>query len=415
MIAERPLTDGTIALLNLSAQIDALEPEVRLGRATIETRAGLIELITLRGLIVGRIADYVRAEEIAEQLVCDSPTHARAFVARARTRAGFHRFDDALADVTRAERLSLDAETANGERAVIFQAIGRYDEALALREEAAARRASFENVAALVGLHAERSEVEAAERRYAQTLSLYRGVSPFPLALLDFQLGLMWMNEGRLDDARRSFEAARRRVPAYAPAQGHLAELEAQLGEIDSAVARLSSLAISSDDPDYVAQLARILRVAGRKGESEDWRRLAAARFDELIASRPEAFADHAAEFWLAAGADPDKALELAKMNVEVRNTPRARALLAQAVAASDRGRRVAAPAQTNRVHDRGAPGVRSASITQPDSGVLDQPDQEAQARHEAADRRVGSTSLGCLERLAKICAQQIAGVNQKN
>jgi tetratricopeptide (TPR) repeat protein len=343
MITDRPLTDGTIALLNLGAQIDSLEPDVRLGRATVETRAGLVELITLRGLIVGRIADYVRAEEIALQLVREAPTDPRAFVARARTRATFHRFDDALADLDRAERFSLDAETANGERAAIFQAVGRYDEALTLREEAAARRASFENVAALVGLHAERGEIEAAERRYAESRSRYRGVSPFPLALLDFQLGLMWMNAGRLDNARRSFEVALCRVPAYAPAQGHLAEVEAQLGEIDSAVARLCSLAISSDDPDYAGQLARILAEAGRDRESWHWRRLAAARFGELVANRPEAFADHAAEFWLAAGADPDKALRFAKMNMEVRNTPRARTLLAQAIAANGPGRRVAA------------------------------------------------------------------------
>ena len=228
-----------------------------------------------------------------------------------------------------------------------FQAVGRYDEAFALREEAAARRASFENVAALVGLHADRGEIEAAERRYAQSRSRYRGVSPFPLALLDFQLGLMWMNECRLDDARRSFETARCRVPAYAPAQGHLAEVEAQLGEIDSAVSRLYSLAESSDDPDYAGQLARILADAGRDGEARHWSRLAAARFDELVANHPEAFADHAAEFWLAAGADPDKALRLAKMNVEVRNTPRARGLLAQAVAANGPARRVAPAALT--------------------------------------------------------------------
>ena len=67
----------------------------------------------------------------------------------------------------------------------------------------------------------------------------------------------------------------------------------------------------------------------------EHWRQVAAARYDELIASHPEAFADHAAEFWLAAGADPDKALRLAKMNLEVRNTPRARALVAQALTAN--------------------------------------------------------------------------------
>jgi tetratricopeptide (TPR) repeat protein len=334
MIDERPLTDGTIALLNLDAQIDALEPEVTGGRASVETRAGLIELISLRGLIVGRIADYDKAEEIAEQLVRDAPMDARALFARARTRAGFHRFNDAVADVDRAERLSLDAETANGERAAIFQALGRYDESYVLRDEAAKRQASFENLAALVGLHVERGEIEAAEQLYEQSCCRYRGVSPFPVALLDFQLGLMWMDAGQLNDARRLFEAAWRRVPLYAQAQGHLAEVEAELGDVDCAVPRLRSLAASSDDPDYAAQLARILGEIGHQDESRRWRRLAAARYDELIASHPEAFGDHAAEFWLAAGGDPDKALRLAKMNAALRNTPRARSLLARAVAA---------------------------------------------------------------------------------
>jgi predicted Zn-dependent protease len=171
--------------------------------------------------------------------------------------------------------------------------------------------------------------------RIAESRRRYRGVSPFPLALLDFQLGLMWMNKGRLDDARTSFDAARRRVPAYAPAQGHLAEVEAELGETESALARLRSLAASSDDPDYAAQLARLLRDAGCS-QFRHWCRLAAARYDELVATHPEAFADHAAEFWLAAGANPDKALRLARMNIEIRKTPRAYDLLARAVAANE-------------------------------------------------------------------------------
>ena len=144
----------------------------------------------------------------------------------------------------------------------------------------------------------------------------------------------MWMNNAQLEDARTSFDAARRRVPAYAPAQGHLAEVEAELGETGSALACLHSLAASSDDPDYAAQLARILMDAGCS-QFQHWCRLAAARYDELVASHPEAFADHAAEFWLAAGANPDKALPLARMNIEIRKTPRAYDLLARAVAAN--------------------------------------------------------------------------------
>jgi tetratricopeptide (TPR) repeat protein len=133
--------------------------------------------------------------------------------------------------------------------------------------------------------------------------------------------------------------AAHRRLPDYAPAQGHLAEVEAALGETDSAIARLRPLTITSDDLDYAAQLARILSEVGRVEEAREWRARTAARYDELLARHPEAFADHAAEFWLQAGADPHRALSLATMNLEVRRTPRAHELLFRASSAVEGAR----------------------------------------------------------------------------
>jgi tetratricopeptide (TPR) repeat protein len=334
MIADRPLTSGSIALLNLDAQIDAIELEARYASPAVEVLAGLVELLALRGQILGRIADYDRAEEIADGLVRVAPTDATAWLTRARTRAGFHRFQDALADLDHAERLGLDVETFNGERAAVFQALGRYDEALALRDVATAGRDSFETLGALTSIHAERGDTVEARRRYMQSRDSYRGVSPLPLALLAFQMGVMWMNEERLDEARSAFEDAVRQLPAYAPAQGHLAEVEAEMGETDTALQRLYLQAACSDDPDYAAQLARILDGVGRQDVAQHWRRFAAERYAELLDCHPEAFADHAAEFWLAAGADADKALRWARVNLEVRDTPRARKLLDQAAAA---------------------------------------------------------------------------------
>jgi hypothetical protein len=54
----------------------------------------------------------------------------------------------------------------------------------------------------------------------------------------------------------------------------------------------------------------------------------AEARYDELLARHPHAFADHAAEFWLTIGGDPKRALGLARQNLALRQTPRARALV---------------------------------------------------------------------------------------
>jgi tetratricopeptide (TPR) repeat protein len=289
-------------------------------------------LLILRGLILGCVSDYERAAQLAVHLVHDAAADAAAYMARARTRAVFHRFSEALDDLDHADRISPQDVPAKRERAAILQALGRYDEALVTYEDAADRRGQFEQAGALAGLWADRGETDTAQRLYLESLRTYRGVSPLPLALLDFHLGTMWMRHDRLDQARTCLEAAIRRVPAFAAAQGHLAEIEAALGKPEAAIARLYPLAASSDDPDYAAQLARILSEMGRNDEANGWCLLAANRYDELTAAHPEAFADHAAEFWLGVGNDPPKGLRFAEFNLRVRKTPRAYDLLAQAL-----------------------------------------------------------------------------------
>src|SRR5262245_23565127 len=305
------LTNASIALLNLHAQIDGLE-----GHDTFAQAATLIDLLILRGLILGRISDYERAALLADRQVNAATTDPAPYKVRARTRAVFHRFAEALDDLDRADRLAPNDAAAKRERAAIMQAQGRFDEALSTYSAVIDSVGQFERAAALAGLWAERGEVDRARRFYLDGLRSYRGISPFPVALLEFQLGVMWMRDARLGEARTCFEAAIRRVPAYAPAQGHLAEVEADLGNPESALARLYPLAVSSDDPDYAAQLARILGEMGRNNEASGWCLLAANRYDELTAAHPEAFADHAAEFWLGVGNDTPKGLRLSLSSI---------------------------------------------------------------------------------------------------
>jgi tetratricopeptide (TPR) repeat protein len=328
-------TSGVIALVNLQVQIDSLEAQAAVGRLAVAQRAGLVELLTLRGHVLGRIADYERAAVLAEQLVRDALDDRVAFLARARARTTLHRFAEALADLDAAERLDADPSTLDAERAAIFQALGCYDEALALRRSAAERRPDFATLGALAGLQAERGLLAEAEHVFIEARRCYQRVSPFPIAMLDFQHGLMWMDQGDLHAAHAWFDAAVRRVPSYAPALGHLAEVDTALGAREAAIARLRRLAVSSDDPEYAAQLAGVLSEAGQEQEARDWRARAAARYDELIARHPAAFADHAAEFWLTVGANGGRALHLAQQNVAIRQTARAYALLQRATLAN--------------------------------------------------------------------------------
>ena len=138
-----------------------------------------------------------------------------------------------------------------------------------------------------------------------------------------------------LHSARAWFDVAVQRVPAYAPALGHRAEVDAALGARDAAINRLRPLAAFSDDPEYAASLASVLSDAGQPVEAEQWRMSAAARYDELMLRYPEAFFDHAADFWLTVGGDSDKGAPAGSWNHISRPT-RVPATLYRVVRAAD-------------------------------------------------------------------------------
>jgi hypothetical protein len=119
-----------------------------------------------------------------------------------------------------ADRLATDPAVVESERAAIFQAVGRYDDALTFFLGNAERRADFASLGALATLYAERQDLTAAERFFDESRNLYRGVSPFPLALFDFQRGLMWMGQGDLHRARTWLSTAHRRAASLRSSAG---------------------------------------------------------------------------------------------------------------------------------------------------------------------------------------------------
>ncbi|MFF4796855.1 hypothetical protein ACFY1U_00380 [Streptomyces sp. NPDC001351] len=320
-----------IAMGNLDARIEGLTGQAARGSLTGDGWGELVELTALRGHVRGRIDEAERAASLADEFIERMPGDPRSRVARARLAAHFHRFSAALVDLDAAAVMGLDRRTLDEERAAVHQAVGRYDEALALHRHTLSGRHDFHALAALARCHAERAEVVEAERWFLAARRGYCGVSPFPLAVLEFQCGQAWLSQGDLTRARLWLESAIRRLPSYVPAQGHLADIDAAQGGAAVATANLRRLALDSDDPQYEAQLAGILGERQAWGEAQIWRARAAAHYEALMAHHPEAYADHAAEFWLTVGGDPQRALQLSLQNLTLRPTPRARALVDRA------------------------------------------------------------------------------------
>jgi tetratricopeptide (TPR) repeat protein len=260
-----------------------------------------------------------------------------ALLRRARARSAAHRFADALADIAAAERVGAHEDEVAAIRASILVSIGRAVEALPQLEARVSRHPGFASHGALASAYAALGRLVDADRMYVAALDDLDTTSPFPFAWLYFARGLMWAEQGGDRAAAQPlFERALQYLPAFAAANIHLAQIEISRGRCASAMQHLE-VAATTEEPEALS-LQGELHV--RLGDSaRGWRENAHARrrFDSLLANHPQAFADHAAEFYLGPGADPERAWVLANQNLAERHTDRAFALAAEAARATGR------------------------------------------------------------------------------
>jgi tetratricopeptide (TPR) repeat protein len=330
MIDAGRYTSGRIAVANLAASIESGERR-RAEHAKFEELVALSTLLFIRGDLRGCIADHDRAEAVANEAIALSPGTAAASYLRARLANRFHRFEKAGALLDVALAAGHPREEIDIERAALLQATGRYSEALALRERLAQDDPGIHTLGALATLLAEMDRWPAAESCYAAALESDEGVSPLPCGQLLFEWGVSAMRRRDLDRADTILGELGAMLPAHIPGPGHRAEIALARGELNLAMALITPTLVIADDPEYRATYAEILAALGEQEAARCQADHATAAYERLLARRPEAYADHAAAFFMGIGQRPQRAVDLAVANWKLRDTPRARSLLTKA------------------------------------------------------------------------------------
>jgi tetratricopeptide (TPR) repeat protein len=337
VLAERdspcpPATDGEIAAINLESSRRSawarFAQDARLPGAA-ET---VVERERLAAQFLGDLDALDRLEALASQFARTDDSF-RAALVHAEVASTVHRFEDARGHLARAAVLGGPREAIERHTLTIDQACGqRLDVALAARRRIVTATGRLDDLVPLGALLADLERFTEADEIYRQAFSSYNDASPFPLAWVSFQLGVLWGEVVPEPDPNRAAGWYRRAiayVPAYVRARVHLAEIYTSQGQTGDAETLLLP-ALSSGDPEVRWRLADVLNAQARFEEAKTLLDTARSGFDALLERHLLAFADHAAEFYVGSGNDCHRALRLARANVANRPTRRA---IEQAVA----------------------------------------------------------------------------------
>ena len=154
-----------------------------------------------------------------------------------------HRFAEARTYLAQAEVHGAPPADIRRLTLSIDQACGtKLDSVLEARRSMAAESGRLEDLVPLGALLADLREFDEADRIYRLALSEYQDVSPFAVAWVCFQLGVLWgelVPETQSERAAHWYQKAIEYLPCYVKARVHLSEIYQHFGNVADAEALL--------------------------------------------------------------------------------------------------------------------------------------------------------------------------------
>jgi hypothetical protein len=320
-------TDGALALINHESILDRCWQSIELSPNRLEIAAQLIDEEYRRSHFLGDSGALDRLLALSDTFLSQCAESGEAYLLAAQIASLVHHFEQAKVYLDKARNLGAHAHNISRQQLSIDHATGHnWQGVLETRESLSEKNPSLQELVGLGALYAEIGMHQDAENAYLKAITEDREHSPFSLAWACFQLGVLFGETIAPADpaaARYWYEQALAYLPAYTHARVHLAELHLDAGHFDQALHLLQPIK-DSDDPEVSWRLAQLYAQQGNAHDARHFLTRTEHSFEQLLGRHELAFADHAVDFYLEEGEDPNKALRLALLNLDNRATLRA-------------------------------------------------------------------------------------------
>lgn len=304
----------------LEKRITFFEQRLQLFPHQLNSLGRLGALYLDRAKITGLHADYRRAETTFDRLLFIDSSSKTGSIGSCYALMGQHRFSEALERARRAgERLSGDPGlwALMGD---IYLSLGHYLEAETFFSRMYNFEKSLSSTTRVARMAEIRGDGNSAETLYKEAISLGEAnhLPTHDLAWCRTLLGDFYMKGARLEEAETAYRKALEEEPAmhYTPWRlAILAQRHKQFALAQEWAEK--AIALGPELPQYEISMGFILRDQGRAEDAEEWFQKAEKRIQVEIASGNIGHARELVKLWLKRGINLEKALELARRDLE--------------------------------------------------------------------------------------------------
>lgn len=248
------------------AQIETLQSRLTRGKPDAYTFALLGGAYLQKARETSNPAFYAKAEQAIKRSLELEPENGEALTQMGHLALARHQFTDALSWGERAVKANPARAANNGIVGDAQVELGRYEQAVETIQKMVDTRpdlASYSRVSYLRELYGRVDGAIDAMKRASDA-----GGGPENVSYVRVQLGNLYFNTGRLDEAEYWYTFTLARNPGYGPAQAGLAYVAAARGDDAAAIDLMTKAAEASPLTEYVIALGDLYARSGRTEEA---------------------------------------------------------------------------------------------------------------------------------------------------
>ena len=279
------------------------------------------ELYIRKARETGDLSYYDIAEEFLNKAIGLNINNYPSYIYLGQVSSSRHDFAETLRHAQKAIEINDKEASAYGIMGDAYIELGKYEKAKKAYEKMAKLKPSLFSLSRLSHIKDITGDTGGSISDMKKSISygVRHRLPKENIAWAEVILGSMYFNKGDLKNAETHYKKSLSLLENYYLALEHIAELNAVTGNYDQAIKVYNQVLEINPNPDFYIALADVFVKQGNQDRATELYKIAKAKYETYLNNGFNGYLGHHAQFYADKEIDIQKALQLAKKDLEIK------------------------------------------------------------------------------------------------